>query len=86
MLLYSFMRATAANTFEIIEHGDVQNREASVFRTLELIDLTIEDSRWKNRLKEITRLREVFCNWYMNKNEYQITPSSLEKYCISFSL
>ena len=24
MLLYSFMRATAANTFEIIEHGDVQ--------------------------------------------------------------
>ena len=68
------------------EHGDAQNREASVFRALELIDLTIEDSRWKNRLKEITRLREVFCNWYLNKSEYQITPRSLEEYCVNFSL
>lgn len=30
-------------------------------RLLELLDLTIADPRFKSRLKEITRLREVVC-------------------------
>src|SRR5262249_58126211 len=30
-------------------------------RALELLDLTLEDPRWRNRLFEITRARELLC-------------------------
>jgi len=68
------------------EQGDEQARKNSVFRALELIDSTLDDDRWRARLKEITRLREVLCDWYSKKNEYQIAPRLLEDYCVRFSL
>ncbi|GAH13639.1 unnamed protein product, partial [marine sediment metagenome] len=34
----------------------------AVVRTLELFDLTLMDSRWRGRLREIARVREVFCD------------------------
>jgi hypothetical protein len=51
-------------------------------RMLELLDLTLADSRWKHRLKEITRLREEAC-----RLSEPGTPSSpLSKYFLQFSL
>jgi hypothetical protein len=37
--------------------------EKALERTLELLDMTIADMRWRNhRLKELVRLREVVCD------------------------
>lgn len=56
-------------------------------RALELFDLTISDKRWKFRLKEITRSREVFCSLLTepekNKNlDHEL--ESLDKYFLWF--
>ena len=62
------------------EKNEAPNRDKSLERALELIDLTIADIRWKGRLKEIARLREVVCDWLSQKNYYQVslqaTPNS----------
>ncbi len=65
---------------------DVTNRDKALERSLELIDLTISDARWKGRLKEIVRLREVVCDWLTHGNNYEISPEALEKYCTDFAL
>ena len=43
---------------------DKKNTERAAYRVLELIDLTVADSRWKFRLKEFLRLREIFCDFF----------------------
>lgn len=42
---------------------------------LELLDLTIEDPRWRGtgRLKELLRLREVLCDLFYGDNVYNTT-------------
>jgi len=65
-------------------HNDLVNRERALERSLELLDLTLDDRRWKSGLKEIARLREVICAWYYNLTLFDISPKELEDYCISF--
>ena len=50
-------------------------------RMLELLDLTLADSRWKNRLKEITRLRDEACRLL----EPELPIPDLRKYFFQFS-
>jgi hypothetical protein len=59
---------------------------AAVERAMELFYLTIADPRWRNRLKELTRLREVFCDAVLGGKEYGSTLSSLEQYFSYFAL
>lgn len=54
--------------------------ESSVFRAIELLFLTLTDKRWKNRLKEIARAKEVLCDAYLGGKEYGSTFGDLEKY------
>lgn len=49
-------------------------------RCLELFDLTLEDSRWRGRLKEITRAREVFCDALYGGKLYQSSLKDLIVY------
>lgn len=52
-------------------------------RMLELLDLTINDPRWRNhRLKELCRLREILCSEFLLA-EYHDT--NLEKYFLQFN-
>ncbi|MEW6408277.1 MAG: hypothetical protein AB1465_06350 [Patescibacteria group bacterium] len=37
-------------------------------RAYELLDLTIEDPRWKHNLKELLRFREIFGELYLKPN------------------
>jgi len=60
--------------------------EKAIFRALELIDITLSDNRLINRLKEITRLREVVCDAYLGGKEYGSTLESIEKYLNQFAL
>ena len=68
------------------EKNDFTSRDNALERALELVDLTLEDRRWKTRLKEIARLRELMCDWFLGQKIYEILPSSLEEYCTIFAL
>ncbi len=60
--------------------------EAAVARTLELFNFTISDPRWKRRLKELTRAREVFCDAVLGGKEYNSSLEDLDKYFFQFAL
>ena len=68
-----------------------QNKDEKLFwgaieRALELFDLTIEDSRWNGRLKEIARAREVFCDTVFQKGkEYNSSLEDLNRYFFHFA-
>lgn len=55
-------------------------------RALELFDLTISDQRWKGRLSEIARVREVFCDAVTGGTLYDSNLSELEPYFDHFAL
>jgi len=68
-----------------------QGRDGKIFwsaveRALELFSLTMSDSRWHQRLKEITRLHEVFCDAVLGGKEYQSRLEEIERYFFYFAL
>ncbi len=54
-------------------------------RALELFDLTLSDPRWRGRLLEIGRMREVFCDTVLGGSEYGDNLVSLQKYFDQFA-
>jgi len=68
------------------EKNEPFSRENALIRSIELIDLTITAQSGKRSLKEIVRLREVICDWLFEKKEYDVSLSSLQKYCEAFYL
>lgn len=65
--------------------GDQTRFENAVFRGLELFDLTISDIRWRKRLKELTRVRELLCDAILGGTEYGTTLEDLDKYFYHFT-
>jgi hypothetical protein len=65
--------------------GDEKRFEGAVTRALELFDLTLSDPRWRKRLKEIARAREVFCDTVYGDHEYKTTLEDLDKYFTYFA-
>lgn len=57
----------------------------AVIRGLELFDLTLSDRRWRGRLKEIARAREIFCDAAWGFLEYQTTLEDLNTYFFQFA-
>lgn len=62
----------------------------SVRRTLELFNLTLDDSRWRSapvygRCREIIRAREVFCDAVLGGKEYKSSLEDLIHYFLSFA-
>lgn len=58
---------------------DQKSYDGAVERALELFDLTLGDPRWRKRLREIARLREVFCDAITGGKEYGSTLKDLER-------
>lgn len=58
--------------------------EGAKYRALELFDLTIDDPRWIGHLREIGRVRELFCEAAEKGKIYETTLKDLEKYFIPF--
>lgn len=54
-------------------------------RALELFDLTLADDRWRARLKEIARAREIVCDFLVGENAYGSTADSLDRYFLPFA-
>lgn len=53
-------------------------------RSLELIDLTLDNLKGFARLKEIARLREVIVEYFTGTNQFGFTDASLRKYFLNF--
>jgi len=59
---------------------------SAVERALELFCLTMSDLRWRHRLKEISRLHEVFCDAVLGGREYNSQLQEIERYFFHFAL
>ncbi len=56
-------------------------------RALELLDFTIQNAQQaKRNLKELTRLREVLCDYFYGNNDHGSTQDNLNKYFHAFEL
>ncbi|MDP3724865.1 MAG: hypothetical protein Q8R20_00150 [Nanoarchaeota archaeon] len=67
------------------EGKDNEAFQGAVERALELFDLTLEDPRWRGRLREIARAREVFCDAALGGREYHSSLEGLMPYFDQFA-
>lgn len=54
-------------------------------RALELLDLTLADSKNRPRLKELTRLREVLADYFCDDNQFGSSDELWHKYFYAFN-
>ena|SRR5579863_2366126 len=57
----------------------------AVARALDLFYLTIGDPRWKGRLREILRIRELFAAAALGSEEFQTSLQDLDRYFDCFT-
>lgn len=63
-----------------------EKRESALDRAFELLYLTIEDPKQKNRLKEICRAREILADTFYGNREYGYAPEDLERYFFQYAV
>ncbi len=68
--------------------GNSSHAIAALDRSLALVDLTIGDPRRRRSgtLRELTRLREVLCDYFLGGNRYGSTPEDLQRYFYPFAV
>lgn len=66
--------------------GNMEMSTNSLYRGLELIDLTVNDKKNKNSLKEILRMREALVDFFMGNNIYKSSYEIWNKYFLYFNL
>lgn len=87
----SFMEQMANIGSEVertISWKNKKNRDYSNLafeRSLELLDLTIENSKNKSRLKELLRLREILADYFVFDNEYSSSDQLWRNYFYPFN-
>ncbi len=68
------------------QNENEENFKIAVYKALELFDLTLDDSRWKGRLQEIIRIKDVFCDTALNEGKvYKTDWESLNQYFFQFA-
>lgn len=65
---------------------DVALKTGAFERALELLDLTLADPRWRRRLREIARARELLCDAAAGGREYGTTLDDLDRYFLAFAV
>lgn len=65
--------------------GDDERSRSAFYRALELLSLSIDDSKNKDRLKELTRLYEVLVDYFAGDNQYGSSDELMEKYFYFFN-
>jgi hypothetical protein len=65
---------------------DTKLFDANIVRALELFDLTLDDPRWRGRLREIARAREVLCDAASGGKEYGSSLEDMNRYLFQFAL
>ncbi len=54
-------------------------------RALELFDLTLQDTKNRDRLKEVARARELAVDYFFGCNLYQSSDEFWQKYFLAFN-
>lgn len=67
------------------QNKDDRSFKNAICRALELLDLTIADSRWKTRLKELVRARELIGDSISGGKEYNTSLGDLNRYFFYFA-
>lgn len=70
----------------LFQKRDQNQFDSALDRALELIDLTLADTRWRKRYKEIARVREILCDLCFGQNQYNTSLESLDDYFLWFGL
>jgi hypothetical protein len=65
---------------------DVALAERAFERALELLDLTLADTRWRGRRREIGRARELLCDAVAGGAAYGSTLEDLDRYFLAFAM
>jgi hypothetical protein len=60
--------------------------EKALERALELIDLAIEYSSTRSRLRELVRMREALVDYFFGANEFGSTEASWRRYFSHFTV
>lgn len=68
------------------QNKDILLFDGAMIRALELLDLSIRDSRWRHRLKELARAREMLCDAWFGGKEYRSELEGLNRYFFNFAL
>lgn len=78
-----FERAASA-----YQRGDRERFESAFERMLELLDLTIEDPKWRtgSRLRELLRLREEVCDVFHGNEVFGTPIDVLKNYFLYFGI
>jgi len=63
-----------------------QMSKNAFYRSLELIDFTVADSKNLGRLSEILKMREILVDYMIGKNIYKSTEENWTKYFYPFNL
>jgi hypothetical protein len=66
--------------------GDERLAAGAFERALELLDLTLADPRWRGRLKEIARARELLCDAASGGHAHGATLEDLDRYFLAFAV
>ena len=66
--------------------NDIKHMNSSLWRLLELLDLTKADKKNSLRLRELCRFKEVLCDWYCQTKVYDVDPDSLKNYSLNFAM
>ena len=67
------------------EKGRTEVGMRALERALELLDMTVDDPKNRNRLKELLRVREVLADHFFFDNEYASTDLSWQRYFHPFA-
>lgn len=67
------------------QNKDEKSFQNAIARALELLDLTLADSRWRTRLKELTRVRELIGDAIFGGKEYNTSLDDLNRYFFNFA-
>ena len=68
------------------DQNDAEHMNSSLWRLLELMDLTIDDEKNRSKLRELCRFKEVLSDWYCQTKVYDIDPESLKTYALNFAM
>jgi len=68
------------------DQNDIEHMNASLWRLLELLDLTIDDKGNASRRRELCRFKEVLGDWYSQTKSYDVSPESLMSYSMDIAL
>ena len=88
---FSLMEQLANIGSEVARAGrrqgtDPEAAERACARALELLDLTIQDERWRRRRKELVRARECLCDARQGGTDYATTFEALDRYFMPFAI